>query len=210
MWHPDGRHLIYTHGNKIVQRIADGGDEMVLLAAEAYPDHITRDGRFLTYGRQEMGFFEAWAHDIVAPGAKAIALVPGVTLSDETRFSKNEKWIAYHSNQSGSDQVWVMPFPPTGEKWQISQDGGVQPRWSADGNELFYLNPDGRLMAVGMPDGDPRRAREPKALFLTGLTPSNALDQIAVVGDRFLLRLPASARTTISSPIQIFVNWTTR
>ena len=50
-------------------------------------------------------------------------------------------------------------------------------------------------MAVSMPDGDPRRAREPKALFLTGLTPSNALDQIAVVGDRFLLRLPASART---------------
>jgi dipeptidyl aminopeptidase/acylaminoacyl peptidase len=210
VWNPDGRRLVYVHGNKIVERIADGGEEKDLVAAEAYPDHMTRDGRFLTYGRQQMAFFEAWAHDILTPGAKPIALVPGVTLSDESRFSKNEKWIAYHSNQSGSDQVWVIPFPPTGEKWQISQDGGVQPRWSTDGNELFYRNPDGRLMGVGMPDGDPRRAREPKALFLTGLTPSNALDQIAVVGDRFLLRLPASARTTISSPVQIFVNWTAR
>jgi dipeptidyl aminopeptidase/acylaminoacyl peptidase len=209
-WHPDGRHIVYIHGNKVVMRIADGGDEKVLLPAEAYPDHMTRDGRFVTFGRQQVGFFEAWALDILTPGAKPVVLVPGVTLSDETRFSKNEQWVAYHSNQGGNDQVWVIPFPPTGEKWQISQDGGVQPRWSADGNELFYLNPDGRLMAAGMPDGDPRRAREPKALFLTGLTPSNALDQIAVVGDRFLLRLPASIRTTISSPIQIFVNWTAR
>jgi hypothetical protein len=61
-----------------------------------------------------------------------------------------------------------------------------------------------------MPDGDPRRAREAKALFLTGLTPSNALDQFAVVGDRFLVRLPANSRSSISSPIQILINWTGR
>ena len=61
--------------------------------------------RVLTDGRQPMAFFEAWAHDMAKADGKAIALVPAVTLSDETRFSKNEKWIAYHSNQSGSDQV---------------------------------------------------------------------------------------------------------
>jgi len=191
-------------------RAANGGDERVLVSAEAYPDHFTRDGRFLTYGRQRLGFYEANALDILTPGAKPVILVPNVTLSDETRFSRNEKWVAYSSNQSGSDQTWVIPFPPTGEKWQISQAGGVQPRWSSDGNELFFLDPDGRLMAVSIPDGDPRRAGEPKPLFATGLTPSNALDQVAVVGNRFLLRLPLSSRAEDSAPIQVLVNWTAR
>lgn len=206
-WAPDGRHIAYDHGDKLVLRTADGGDERVLVPAEAYPDDFTPDGRYVTFGRQRSGLYEAWALDILTPGAKPICLVPNVTLSDETRFSKNTKWVAYASNQSGSDQVWVVPFPPTGEKWQISTNGGVQPRWSADGNELFYLNPDGQLMTVSMPDGDPRRAGEPRTLFLTGLTPSNALDQFAVVGDRFLMRIPAASQSGPSSPVHVLVNW---
>jgi len=209
-WHPDGRHLIYTHSDQLVMRVAEGGEERVILPAEAYADHVTRDGKFVTFGRQRAGLFEHWALDIVTPGAKPIVLAPNVTLSDETRFSKNEKWIAFHANESGTDQVWISRFPPSGEKWQISESGGVQPRWSADGNELFYLNPDGRLVAVAMPEGDPRRASEPRPLFLTGLTPSNALDQIAVVGDRFLLRLPAAGRSASSSPVHVLVNWRAR
>ena len=209
-WAPDGRRIAYRHGDSIVIRTANGGDERVLVPIEAYPDHFTRDGRFMTYGRQRAGLYEAMALDLLTPGAKPITLVPDVTMSDETRFSKSERWVAYSSNQSGTDQVWVVPFPPTGEKWQISRDGGVQPRWSRDGNELFFLDPDGRLMAVSIPDGDPRKAGEPKPLFPTGLTPSNALDQIAVVGDRFLLRLPPTSRAGDSSPIQVLVNWTSR
>jgi serine/threonine protein kinase len=209
-WAPDGRQIAYRHADSLVMRAANGGDERVLVRAESYPDHFTRDGRFLTYGRQRLGFYEAQALDILTPGAKPVILVPNVTLSDEARFSRSEKWIAYASNQSGSDQTWVIPFPPTGEKWQISQGGGVQPRWSSDGNELFFLDPDGRLMAVSIPEGDPRRAGEPKPLFATGLTPSNALDQVAVVGDRFLLKLPLSSRAEDSSPIQVLVNWTAR
>jgi serine/threonine protein kinase len=209
-WTPDGRQIAYRRADSLVMRAANGGDERVLVAAEAYPDHFTRDGRFLTYGRQRLGFYEAQALDLLTPGATPVMLVPNVTLSDEARFSRNEKWVAYASNQSGADQTWVIPFPPTGEKWQISQSSGVQPRWSHDGHELFFLDPDGRLMAVSMPDGDPRRAGEPKPLFATGLTPSNALDQFAVVGDRFLMKLPLSSRAGDSSPIQVFVNWTTR
>jgi dipeptidyl aminopeptidase/acylaminoacyl peptidase len=209
-WAPDGRRIAFRHGNKLAVRVADGGDETTIVDAEAYPDHFTRDGRFLTYGRQRAGLYEAWALDTLTPGAKPISLVPSVTLSDEARFSKNEKWLAYSSNHSGTDQVWIIPFPPSREKWQISQNGGVQPRWSADGNELFYLNPDGYVMAVSVPDGDPRRAGQPRALFATGLAPSNALDQIAVVGDRFLLRIPADTRGELSSPLQVLVNWSAR
>ena len=209
-WAPDGRQLAYRRGDKLVMRVANGGAERVLLAAEAYPDHFSRDGRYLTYGRQRLGLYESWALDTQDANAKPIALVPDVTLADEARFSPNQRWIAYSSNQGANDQVWVVSFPPSGEKWQISQAGGVQPRWSPHGGELFYLDPDGRIMSVMMPDSDPRRAGEPKALFDTGLAPSNALDQFAVVGNRFLLRLPASLRAAISSPLEILINWTRR
>jgi hypothetical protein len=99
-----------------------------------------------------------------------------------------------------------MPFPPTGEKWQISRDGGVQPRWSADGQELYFLDHKGHLMSVGMRDSDPRAAAPAKTLFSTGLIVSNALDQFAVARDRFLIRMPASADANTVT-IQVLVNW---
>lgn len=209
-WARDGLQIAYRHGDKLVLRTANGGPERVLLEAEAYPDHFSPDSRFITYGRQRLGLYEGWALDITTAGATPIAIVPDVTLADEAHFSPNQKWVAFHANHSGSEQVWVVPFPPNGEKWQISQAGGVQPRWSPDGNELFYLDADGRMVSVATPESDPRRAKEPRTLFSTGLAPSNALDQFAVVGDRFLLRLPASSRSAISSPIEILINWTAR
>ena len=209
-WTRDGRQLAYRHGDKLVMRIANGGDEHVLVAGEAYPDQFSPDGKFITYGKQRLGFYEAWALDITTPGAKPVAVTQGVTLADETRFSPNQKWVAYASNESGRDQVWVIPFPPNGETWQISQAGGVQPRWAADGNELFYLDADGRVVGVAMPGSDPRRAGEARPLFSTGLIPSNALDQFAVSGDRFLVRLPSNSRSAITSPIEIMINWTAR
>jgi hypothetical protein len=207
-WTPDGRSVAYRHNDRLVLRAANGGEERTLLPKEAYPDAFTRDGRFLVYGLPRDSLYEAWVLDVLTPGAKPFPVVAGVTLADEGRFSPSGKWLAYHSNESGSDQVAIIPFPPTGEKWQISKAGGVQPRWSPDGQELFYLDPQGRLMAVRVPDSDPRRAAEPQALFSTGLAPSNALDQFAVVGSRFLFRLPASTSAATSSPVEVLTNWT--
>lgn len=178
------------------------------LATVGAPDSYTNfdvspDGKRIAAGRRDP-----------KSGVNSLSLIDverGVTTPISPRgFSPNQKWIAYHSNQSGSDQVWVIPFQPNGEKWQISPDGGMQPRWSPDGNELFYLDADGRVVSVAMPGSDPRRAGESKPLFSTGLAPSNALDQFAVVGDRFLVRLPASSRSAISSPIEILISWTRR
>src|SRR4030095_7068062 len=62
-------------------------------------------------------------------------------------FSPDGKWIAYESDDSGSYQVWVQSFP-AGSKWQVSSEGGIQPRFRRDGKELFYLGTKGKLMAV--------------------------------------------------------------
>ncbi len=100
----------------------------------------------------------------------------------------------------------VIPYPPTGERWQISGEGGVQPRWSPEGDELFYLDLAGRLMAVAMPGGDPRRAAAAQALFETTVRPSNTFDQFAVASkNRFLFRLPYGEDPQV--PVHVVVGW---
>src|SRR4030095_16327282 len=64
------------------------------------------------------------------------------------RFSPNGRWVAYTSNESGRDEVYVQSFPPSGTKFQISADGGSEPQWRKDGTELFYIAEDRTLMAV--------------------------------------------------------------
>ncbi len=103
----------------------------------------------------------------------------------------------------------MIPFPPTGERWQLSSSGGLQPRWSADGETLFYLEPGGRVMRVDTPESDPRDAGAPEAIFDTGLEGSVAYDDYTVASDgRFLVRLPVQgAEATARAPIHVLVGW---
>src|SRR5438309_4316078 len=55
------------------------------------------------------------------------------------RFSPDGHWVAYASNESGRFEIYVVPFPSRGGKWQVSTGGGLWPRWRHDGKELFYL-----------------------------------------------------------------------
>jgi serine/threonine protein kinase/Tol biopolymer transport system component len=206
-WMPDGQNVAYRHGSRLVVRRANGGPERTLVPAESYPDSFSRDGRFLVYGQPRGNVFEQWALDVTQPGAKPIPLVSGVTLADEGRIAPNGKWLASHSNETGTAQISIIPFPPTGERWQVSRDGGVQPRWSADGNQLFYLDPEGRLMVVAMAGSDPRKAAAPEVLFSTGVVPSDALDQFTPLKTGFLVRAPVAAGE--ATAVQVIVNWRT-
>ncbi len=63
-------------------------------------------------------------------------------------FSPDGQWLAYSSNESGRDQVYVRPFPGPGGKWLISTGGGVFPTWSRTKHELFYVAPNGQIMVA--------------------------------------------------------------
>jgi Tol biopolymer transport system component len=205
-WTRDGQHIAYRHGSKLVIRPAHGGAERTLIPKEAYPDDFSPDGRYLLYGQPRLNAFEIWALDLKEPGATPTSLMKDVTLADEPRMAPNGAWVAYHSNETGGAQVYVMPFPPNGEKWQVSKAGGAQPRWSTDGNELFFLDPDGRLMSVHIPGGDPRRAKAAEALFSTGLAVSDSLDQYAPVRNGFVIRAPIAAGADATA-VQVVINW---
>src|SRR5437879_12174143 len=73
--------------------------------------------------------------------------------------------MAYASNETGTWEVYVSPFPSGNGKWQVSSSGGQEPKWRQDGKELFYLSPEGNVMAVTVTTGTSFAAGSPVALF---------------------------------------------
>ena len=87
------------------------------------------------------------------------------------QFSPDGKWIAYQSNESGRFEIYVQPFPGPGGKFQISADGGAQPRWNKNGKEIFYVSLDSKMMAVPVklsPDGQLETGRTHKSIPVCG------------------------------------------
>jgi Tol biopolymer transport system component len=70
------------------------------------------------------------------------------------RFSPDGKFVTYFSTESGRPEVYVVPFPGPGGKWQVSAGGGTWPRWGRDGKEIFYRSPDNRIMSAEMKHGN--------------------------------------------------------
>ena len=111
----------------------------------------------------------------------------------EGQFSPDGRWVAFGSNESGRPEVLVQSFPEGRARTQVSTAGGAQIRWSSDGKEIFYVAPDGRMMAVSIASGGASPdVKLPVPLFQTHLaTGTNVLGfkpQYAVSRDgRFLL-----------------------
>lgn len=129
------------------------------------------------------------------------------------QFSPDGRWVAYISNESEEYQIYVRPFPGPGGQWQISTAGGTQPRWRPDGKELYYIAPDGKLMAASVvARGATLEPGTPAALFQTRITRgvgSGAIlrPQYDVAPDgRFLINVTTEEAT--ASPITVILNWT--
>jgi hypothetical protein len=89
---------------------------------------------------------------------------------DQGQISPEGHWVAYTSNESGRSEICVIRFLPAsnGGKWQVSRGGGVQPGWSRNGKELFYIFSDSRMMAVDVHVYPTFQSGTPHALFQTG------------------------------------------
>jgi hypothetical protein len=128
------------------------------------------------------------------------------------RFSPDGHWIAYTSDESGSDEIYVREFSsgPEGSqdaagKWLISKSGGTEPRWRGDGKELFYVAPDGKLMSVEISAKPVFQAGMPRPLFQL------PLGFIGVEGTsdgtRFLIGVPVAQSASV--PFTVVLNWQT-
>ena len=202
-WSPDGQRVAFNSSRldplrsaySLFVRPSNGsGRDELLVKSEGLataPDW-SPDGRFLVYGEQVAATgYDLWTLPLSGERTKSVFLQ---TAHDEASgtFSPDGRWIAYESNASGRNQVYVRPFPVRDGQFPISRDGGRAPRWSGDGRELFFLTPDGMLMAAGIDTTKAFAATVPQPLFRTGLTNAGSFHPYAVAKDgrRFLIPVP--------------------
>lgn len=228
VWSPDGRTIIYVsirNGSYfVVERPANGIGQETILGRKTgdpwYPSAASPDGKW-------MAFVEASpVHHVILLQARGdpskIVRIAERGFELDPSFSPDGRWLLYGSVPSARREVLVRsisketggPASAIG-KWQISTAGGSQPAWRADGKEVFYLAPDGRLMAVPIESGpDFFRPGTPKPLFQTRMDlergnadAAGALRQYDVTADgqRFLLNQHVADAT--DAPITVVVNW---
>ncbi len=159
VWSPDGRRVAFIRDtgstSEVVARPADGsGSDQRLARLDRMVQEVSwsRDGQWLLL-RTDNG--QAGVGDIVAVRTVGDTTPISVTSSTFTELhpalSPDGRWLAYTSNVSQSNEVYVQPFPgPGGGRWQVSNGGGSEPRWSADGRELFFLDASSRLVAAAV------------------------------------------------------------
>ena len=168
---------------------------------------MSSDGRYAIYdtANDHEGL---WALPLFGD-RKPFPFVQSNFLAVSAVFSPNGRYVAYMSGETGSYEIYVQTFPQQTGKWQISTAGGLQPEWSRDGKELFYLARDSRLMAVDVnTTAATLEAGIPKPLFQTQLDSTYRGRNFYVVspdGQRFLLLEPVN--DAASPPITVVVNW---
>jgi len=214
VWSPDGTRVAYTSDQKgasdlYVQSVVGGGDAEVLLDDEKlnFPMSWSQDSRYLLY--------EAW----VASGPDIYALdledggdpIPIVISDFFDRFpfiSPDGRWLAFASDESGQMEVYVTAFPKPARKWQVSIDGGLRPRWSTSGTQIYYQN-DKDLMAAPV-DASGEVVRVGEVTKVLEFSPANDGYSYAVSadGERFLtIKSGEKGEREALDPMTIVLNW---
>jgi Tol biopolymer transport system component/predicted Ser/Thr protein kinase len=211
VWSSDGARIAYSSdrkGQPLIVKSASGtaGEEILFQSDDAKnPTSWSTDGRFLLFNRTlPKTKADVWVVPLFGD-RKPFPLVQSPFIDRNGQFSPNGRWVAYVSDESGRLEIYVVPFPGPGGKWQVSTGGGALPHWSADGTELFYVTGDRDLMTVEVKSGSEFQTSSPKPLFsLSSLTPV-AVFEVSRDGRRFLQGVP---REGTGSPVTLVLNWT--
>ena len=214
VWSRDSRRLYWTSNRSglfaVYQRDVDGSTDSLFYRGpnNIGPIDVRSDGNYIA----AMVSTGAGTWDVVAlPTHGEIKPIPiAVSHFSETRprFSPDGRWVAYDSDQSGRLELYVQAFPGPGAPVQISNQGGGDARWRADGKELYYRTLQQFIMAVDVKIGDRFEAGMPRQLFLSPLLPQGLQIERYVPapdGQKFLFSAPI--HTELTSPTVVF-NWT--
>jgi serine/threonine protein kinase/Tol biopolymer transport system component len=217
LWSPDGISIAFASNRKgpyglYLKPSSGAGAEQLLLETpnHSYPQDWSKDGRFLLYSQTDPKTGrDLWALPMTGNDRKPIAVVNTRFEELNGQFSPDGRWVAYETNESGRFEIIVQPFPVPSSKWPVSTGGGIQPRWRADGKELYFIGLDRKLMAASVTaSGVTFAVGTPVALFpAPPLVPGAGFNkhQYAVSSDgRFLINQAVEESTT--TPITVILN----
>jgi len=185
-WNTDGVIVFSGRGQPLRRVSADGGQPEPVHPVAAgqgetlWPQFLS-DGRFiyLKVGSDEnrngiyLGSLDS----------------PDETMVVGTESAATYSGGSFNNSETGRQEVYVVSYPQADQRWQVSVEGGVQPRWRADGREMYYLAPDGTMMSVNVEEGSALRLSRPQPLFRTRTRPSGSVDEYDVTpdGSRFIV-----------------------
>ncbi len=242
LWSPDGARIVFrsyrTGVGDLYQKLTSGaGVEELLVASDQLktPMSWSADGRFLLYlSIDAQTNADLWVVPMSGANASATARSQQETAGDRTpsvflktpfreaygAFSPDGRWVAYHSNESGRNEIYVRPFVPPGAagtaavaatgQWQVSTAGGIHPVWRPDGKELYYLNPAGAMMAAPVTvTGATLEPGAPVVLFPTriyggGVDIQQGRQYDVAPDGRFLINTELDSA---DAPITLIQNW---
>jgi Tol biopolymer transport system component len=218
IWSPDGNRIVFSSANAssrlgtLYQKQLSGNDPAQALAADAgrntSPYDWSRDGRFVVFGqanekssKRELLLLSMYGD------RKPVPYIQTPFNVDFGQISPDGHWMAYNSDESGKNEVYIGAIPANGPATQISIAGGSYPRWRRDGRELFYIDPERRLMSVSIQSGKAIEAGKPQPLFAIAadLTGYWIPYQPSADGQRFLFHDTASGDAP--APMTVVLNW---
>jgi eukaryotic-like serine/threonine-protein kinase len=222
LWTPDGKQIVFSSVREslfsLYRKATDGSgrEERIFPVVDRRFFSCSWTGNTKTLVTTETGDYANWSIGVLAMEGDR-ARKPLLQNGIQPQVSPNGRWMAYTSNESGQNQIYVRPYPEVNSgRWQISTSGGDSPLWSRDGRELFYRNGDAAI-AVSVKTDPGFSFDEPKTLFRGTYTSANFLAgldvnpwDISPDGKRFLMMKPiGNAASAEESPrqVNIVLNW---
>jgi eukaryotic-like serine/threonine-protein kinase len=218
IWSPDSAQLVFASNRQFINqnlylKNSDGAQEEKNIVHvdvdDMFPSDWSRDGKYILYTRST----DLWFATL--PEMKSSLFLKAAAALRNGQFSPDGKWVAYASNETGKWEIYVTSFPEGRGRWQVSTGGGEQPRWRSDGEELFYLSSDNKMMVATVKTGTNFDVGAPVPLFQA--TPRQAYSLFDLFaydvnrdGQRFLMITQAKEKQMETAPMSVVLNWTAK
>jgi serine/threonine protein kinase len=220
VWSPDGRRIAFASNRggyfDLFAKAVDANSDSKLLyrsAEDKNPTDWSPDGAYLAFDRRSpdgKGQTDIGLLPISGTEHKPVVLLASDADEREAQFCPTGHWIAYTSDETGRDEVYVTSYPQAANRWQVSVAGGESPRWSGDGKTLYFLSPSRLMMAATViPGASTFQVGAVQPLFSTRASLQLMAAPFAVSkdGKRFLINTVPDPDST---PLMLLVHWPTQ